>query len=216
MHWQLLLRLQRPELLRELELLRRLGMSLVRMRALGRVALLSGSITLLGACAAHPPAQASAPAASSPDCSRFWQRMSVQLPGTWQADLENGKQLTESFSLVSNQSALVERFITPSGKQTISVYHPDQRSLMLTHYCGQGNQPRLRSAQVDADQLVLRFLDATNMSAEASVLVEKRLRFLGQDAFDQTEIYRGPDGALEETVFHFKRTSTERELRDTR
>lgn len=163
------------------------------------------SLATLPGCAtnAQPAEAAEAPA---PDCTDFWRRMSETLPGTWQAPLGNGKTLTERFSLVSNQSALIEEFVLPSGKQTISVYHPEQRSLMLTHYCGQGNQPRLLASDVSASSLVLRFLDATNVGDGASVLVEKRLTFVGADAFDQTEIYRGPDGALEETVFHFRRS----------
>ena len=178
-----------------------------------RAALCVGALALASACAVAPheaatPIEQAGPTAttSGPDCAALWQRMTRSLPGTWSAELPNGKQLTESFSLVSNDSALVEEFVPPNGHKTISVYHPDQRSLMLTHYCGQGNQPRLRAAEVNADSIVLRFLDATNVSGDASVLVEKRLHFINADTFDQTEIYRGPGGELEETVFRFKRS----------
>src|SRR5690606_34520879 len=91
-------------------------------------ALLMASLTALPGCASHTePPKTAEPAA--PDCTDFWRRMSETLPGTWQAPLDNGKTLTERFSLVSNQSALIEEFVLPSGKQTISVYHPEQRSL---------------------------------------------------------------------------------------
>ncbi|MCA9639707.1 MAG: hypothetical protein H6718_16835 [Polyangiaceae bacterium] len=165
-------------------------------------------VALSNGCSAAPPERpAIATSVTAPNCAAFWQRMSSHLPGSWSAQLPNGKQLTESFSLVSNESVLVEDFVPPNGRKTVSVYHPDQQSLMLTHYCGQGNQPRLRAAEVNADSIVLRFLDATNVSGDASVLVEKRLHFIDADAFDQTEIYRGANGELEETVFHFKRSA---------
>lgn len=50
-----------------------------------------------------------------------------------------------SYRSVSNGSALVETFTSSSGKETLSVYHHDGPALMLTHYCAQGNQVRLRA-----------------------------------------------------------------------
>ncbi len=49
-----------------------------------------------------------------------------------------------------------------------------------------------------------RFVDATNQTPEQSILVERTLRVAG-DAYDDTEVYRGPDGQLESTTEHFRR-----------
>ena len=35
-----------------------------------------------------------------------------------------------------------------SGRETMTVFHPDHDDLVLTHYCAQGNQPRLRVAEL--------------------------------------------------------------------
>lgn len=84
----------------------------------------------------------------------------------------------------------------------MSVYHLDHGALMLTHYCAQGNQPRLRAALIGDDSIVFRFLDATNVLDGQAVLVEKMLHF--RDAqLEQTEVYRQPDGRLENAVLRF-------------
>ena len=109
----------------------------------------------------------------------------------------------ESFRTISNNSALVESYRSGQS-ETMSVYHADGASVVLTHYCAQGNQPRLRLGPITDGTLVFRFVDVTNLQPEKSYLVEKRLQFVG-DGLEQTEIYRDPAGATDTTVFHFKR-----------
>src|SRR5262245_17460834 len=70
----------------------------------------------------------------------LWDRMRQTLPGTWEARNSAGAIVVESYRVVSNDSALVETFTGSSGRETVTVYHPDRDGLMLTHYCGQGNQ----------------------------------------------------------------------------
>ena len=137
----------------------------------------------------------------------LWASMCRVLPGTWKSDSANGKSVTESFRVVSASSALVESFVTSSHRETLSVYYPDGGSLLLTHYCAQGNQPRLRATEISDDAVVFRFVDATNVRESQSVLVEKRLHLSG-DTLEQTEIYRNPDGTIESTLFRFARVRT--------
>ena len=142
--------------------------------------------------------------AAHPNAATMWIQLKSTLTGTWNAPTASGVVIHESFRLVSNESALVESFTTASGKETISVYHPDNGDLVLTHYCAQGNQPRLRASAFSDHGITFRFADATNVSPQQSVLVEKRIELAG-DALEQTEIYRAPDGTLETTVYHFVR-----------
>ncbi len=47
----------------------------------------------------------------------------------------------------------------------MTLYHLDGDSLLATHYCPQGNQPRLKLSPVSTpNQLSFHFLDATNLS----------------------------------------------------
>ncbi|WP_394834348.1 hypothetical protein LVJ94_48400 [Pendulispora rubella] len=137
--------------------------------------------------------------------SALWEQMGKTMPGTWYARSQE-RTVTESFRPISNGSALVEDYTSSSGRPTASVYHPDGDSLLVTHYCAQGNQPRLRVMTIsdDATAAVFRLVDATNLREGQAVLVEKRLRFHA-DGFDQTEIYRSPDGKTEETMLRFTR-----------
>jgi hypothetical protein len=74
----------------------------------------------------------------------IWEKMKKVLPGSWSAPTERGT-IKVSYKLISGGSALLEDFVTSNGKETVTVYHPDGLSLLLTHYCAQGNQARLRA-----------------------------------------------------------------------
>ena len=178
-----------------------------------RATLVLASVTVssLVACA-PPPAPASpvsrsatATVATSDAGARALVELSARLEGAWVAKLPGGKEVHESFRVLSSNSALVESYRSGQS-ETMSVYHADGASVVLTHYCAQGNQPRLRLGPVTDGTLVFRFIDVTNLQPGKSHLVEKRLRFL-PDGLDQTEIYQDPEGTTDTTVLHFKRES---------
>lgn len=198
-----------------------------RPTALPRV-MLSGALTLplalaapsllgCGTTASRSPATHTQPTATSePNAPRSdhafgptWSRMSRALVGTWEAPTPRGKTITETFRFVASESALVETFGS-SGHETMSVYHRDRDDVVMTHYCAQGNQPRLRATSsarpvaAAGDCLTFRYVDATNLAPGQAVLVEKSVRLDG-DALEQTEIYAEPDGMRETTVLHFTR-----------
>jgi hypothetical protein len=162
--------------------------------------LLLGLLLGLTACA-------TVPAPSSTHGPEAWAQLKRDLPGTWRATVAPGKVVTETFQLISADSALVERFVTASGKETMSVYHPDVGGLRLTHYCAQGNQPSLALEGPAGPILRFRFLSATHLERGQAVMVERELRFT-EGGLDQVERYRQPDGAVEETTLHFVRDLT--------
>src|SRR5580692_2610563 len=151
-------------------------------------------ILLLSACAAPappPPVPAPPPASPQPVAAvvapkgtgaAAWARLVQALPGAWTMPGKSGP-FTVSYQLISGESALVETWGAGSGRETMTVFHPDHDDLVLTHYCAQGNQPRLRAVAASAQGIVFRFADATNLGPGQSVLVERTLR-LGADAFD--------------------------------
>ncbi len=83
------------------------------------------------------------------------------LIGEWQGVGEGAEQSTTSFHLTSHGSALVENLVPTSEDAMINVYHPDGDAIVMTHYCGAGNQPRLR-CEKDGDRLVFTMTDITN------------------------------------------------------
>ena len=159
----------------------------------------------LAGCAHAPPA---APAAlSKADGDAAWSALS-HLPGRWaleRAPADSGKPpFVVSYALISNGSALVERWGEGSAHETATVFHRDHVDVLLTHYCAQGNQPRLRAAEVHGGTVVFRFADVTDRDLGEAMLVERTLS-IAPNAVEDTEVYRGAGGADERTVYRFHR-----------
>jgi hypothetical protein len=129
------------------------------------------------------------------------------LIGRWEAKPANGSVIRVSYRTLAGDSALVETFTTASGRETLTIYHPDGESLMATHYCGQGNQPRLRLESVAARSINFAFVDATNLpDPGTSHLVRLKIQMLDDNHFDKTEIY-AEHGKHDTTVLHFVRVA---------
>jgi hypothetical protein len=133
-----------------------------------------------------------------------WAELTSKLAGSWEAPAGGGR-VRVRYEPISNGSALLERFFTVSGKETASVYHPAGDRVFVTHYCAQGNQPRLQLTQAGNGQLTFDFVDATDLDKGEGVM-RQLVVVLREDAFDQTAIYRNGDGADESTTLHFVRT----------
>jgi hypothetical protein len=98
-----------------------------------------------------------------------------QLAGDWK-----GKTVNVSYALMSADTALVETYAVGSKHETLSVFHPAGATVMVTHYCAQGNQPRLKLENATTNRWVFTFADATNLSsASASHLVRLELELSG-------------------------------------
>src|SRR5687767_2900395 len=108
---------------------------------------------LLG-CSSSP----SSSAPSSPSTSRHvqspsaWQHMQ-RLAGSWSGTADSGGQVDIVVRSIARASTLAETF-GPPGRETMTLYHSDGGGLIATHYCAQGNQPRLRATSIAADRIV--------------------------------------------------------------
>jgi len=139
------------------------------------------------------------------DTNVAWAELQRALVGTWKANTAEQRTYRVSYRVVSNGSALVETFTSgASGKETLSVYHRDGGALVMTHYCAQGNQARLKATAATRESVMFAFLDATNVGAEQDVM--QRLSIvLRPDGFDQISVYRHPDGIEESSTLRFFR-----------
>ena len=66
------------------------------------------------------------------------------LVGAWQGRTEAGRTFLVSYRLTANDTVLVETWTMSPTRQSMTVYHMDGDGLIATHYCPQGNQPRLQ------------------------------------------------------------------------
>jgi len=87
------------------------------------------------------------------------------LVGEWEGSA-GGVLSKVSYRVISNGSVLVETMQNGTEDPMVTIYHLDGDRLMVTHYCGAGNQPRMVAAPDPGKPNVFafKFLDATNLS----------------------------------------------------
>ncbi|WP_353411135.1 hypothetical protein [Pseudoteredinibacter isoporae] len=88
------------------------------------------------------------------------------LVGIWTETEKPNSKFSIEFSLVSNNSVLVETWRRGTKKHSLTLYHLDGKNLIATHYCPQGNQPRLQmTPNSTKKKLSFSYRDATNLSS---------------------------------------------------
>ncbi len=92
---------------------------------------------------------------------------------------------------------LVETWLAGDRPHSLTLYHADGERLMATHYCPQGNQPRLLLDPASRpDHMSFRFHDATNL-ASPEQSHQHALAFDFREAplrLRRSETYRSGDG----------------------
>ena len=124
-----------------------------------------------------------------------------QLVGVWRQADKPQSPLRIRFSLTAGGTVLVEEWLRGDQPHSLTLYHRDGPDLLATHYCPQGNQPRLiASFPTTGKALQLNFRDATDLdAAQESHLVQLGFAFTGPDRMTRAETYRegGTDEASE-------------------
>lgn len=116
------------------------------------------------------------------------------LVGSWKlsdATTEDAKAFRLAFHFTSRETALVEIYGNPAGNTTETLYHADGESLMATHYCARGNQPRLRAIDFSRqDQVTFHFVDVTNLpDKNLPHMIRMTYTFIDNDHFKREEVY---------------------------
>ena len=139
------------------------------------------------------------------------------LVGTWdvtERDNPNTKEVA-NYSLTGGGSVLAEDLRAPDGTANAmghmyTTYYMDKDQLVLTHFCGAGNQPRMRAKAVadGGTRIVFEMYDITNLATPESFHSESlEVIFLSRVRVDL--VYhgtRGPSpGAKSEQVFQLTR-----------
>ena len=88
------------------------------------------------------------------------------LTGNWEGKTSQGKPLNVSFRDTAGGSALMSEIHGMGQEDMITMFHLDgPNRLLMTHYCGAGNQPRMTAtASPDGKTITFDFLDATNLA----------------------------------------------------
>ena len=106
-----------------------------------------------------------APATAQSKAQATFDRLKT-LAGEWEGSLA-GATSRVSYRVISNGSVLEETMKNGEEDTMITIYHLDGDRLMVTHYCGAGNQPRMVAAldPKTPNVVAFKFLDATNLSS---------------------------------------------------
>jgi len=88
------------------------------------------------------------------------------LSGSWEGKASNGQVVEVSFRETSGGTAVMSEIHGHGPENMISMFHLDgPNRLLITHYCGAGNQPRMQaSASPDGKTITFTFVDATNLA----------------------------------------------------
>jgi hypothetical protein len=126
-----------------------------------------------------------------------------RLVGTWtvvQKGRSGSDQLT-TYKMAGGGRVLVE-----DADGTLSnTFHLDVDKLMLTHYCGSGNQPRMRVREVDDRRIAFEMFDITNL-ANPKAYHTTHLDVVFRSDGRVELAYRGvTDGRESTQVFHLTR-----------
>jgi hypothetical protein len=88
------------------------------------------------------------------------------LVGEWQETSSEKTPVRVSYQLTSGGSALMETIRAGKEGDMLTVYHRDNDSLLMTHYCMVQNQPRMRARPKTTEirELKFDFVDVSNLS----------------------------------------------------
>lgn len=90
------------------------------------------------------------------------------LTGTWRSTVTSSATTVE-IKTVANGSTIVETWTMSPTRQSMTVYTMDGDTIIATHYCPQGNAPRLRFSGTDATGAHrFDFLDGANLQPKGS------------------------------------------------
>ena len=116
------------------------------------------------------------------------------LKGTWSITDDRGSQPQRVATFRSGAGNIL---ILDEGGQ-LTVFHLDNDKLVLTHYCGSGNQPRMRVQALDDRRIVFAMYDITNLSQPKAYHTKGLdIVFLSDDRVDL--LYRGTKDGSEST-----------------
>jgi hypothetical protein len=87
--------------------------------------------------------------------------------------------------MTARGSALMSEIHGQGPENMITMFHLDGDRLLMTHYCGAGNQPRMKVISANAKSVSFEFIDGTNIKQGDGHM--QRVTFSQPDATHHTE-----------------------------
>jgi hypothetical protein len=108
-----------------------------------------------------------------------------KLAGEWVlvgADGKPSEQIASSIRVTASGSVVEETMFPGTDHEMVTMYHLDGADLVLTHYCGYGNQPKMRAEPgKEIGRIVFKYYGGTNMKSEAAAHMHQAVLALLDD-----------------------------------
>ncbi|MEZ5897290.1 MAG: hypothetical protein R3C40_02975 [Parvularculaceae bacterium] len=117
------------------------------------------------------------------------------LEGAWRVADPEDHPLRIKFYPTAGGSSLVESWEVNGRSHSLTIYHRDGNKLLATHYCPQGNQPRMELTKINDEQISFAFHDITDLDAESEQYQhDLAFNLYSDDHIIRSEQYRDGSG----------------------
>ncbi len=112
------------------------------------------------------------------------------MEGNWAGKNQQGQPVEVTFRSTAGGSAIMSEIhghdpMKDGPENMVTMFHMDGDRLLMTHYCGAGNQPRMKVISADAKSVSFEFVDGTNIAPGGGHM--QTVTFSLPDADHQTE-----------------------------
>jgi hypothetical protein len=150
------------------------------------------------------PLAAQQPAASAFDRLKAMEGEWIDVTGAF------GKAgaIVATYKVTGSGNTVIESFPVGTPYEMTTVYHRDGGSVLLTHYCSGGTQPRMRAKTIDGNVMEFAYEDGTNIDvATTSHMHNMRWEFVSNDEIKATwhNWANGKEDLTHVGAMHFKR-----------
>ena len=129
------------------------------------------------------------------------------LKGTWVvSESEPGQPpMTIEYRPTANGTAVIETMFPGHPHEMINLYTADGDSILLTHYCAQGVQPRMRLSSAEARAMKFDFVDGGNIKSRNDPHMDSVTLTVDGDTLTQDWSYFADGKVVSNQVFTLKR-----------
>lgn len=143
-------------------------------------------------------------APSSPTSTAVLLDRVKSMAGEWTVEMPDSSSGTCVFAVSSAGSVVREIMFPGTEHEMTNLYHMDGDSLVLTHYCAGGNQPRMRAAAGDGTCLKFEFDSVTDRQQTEHCMGSMTLTIV--DADHATADWCASDATGQSHVANFRLT----------
>jgi hypothetical protein len=129
-----------------------------------------------------------------------WQKLRT-LVGQWEGFVDQGgKQVPTKVEvrMTGDGSAIMHLMGKDSPYEMVTMFHPDGKRLLATHYCAEHNQPRMALVPSKApNQVAFEFVDGTNIAPGDGHMKGVVITFVDADHHEEAWTHSaGPEPAV--------------------